>query len=74
LDSSLTLAVLTGAGFGLVLYLVNFYGMVYFFPWFAEVRGWATLLINLIFGISTAALYWKLGRRGEARQGLQEAT
>ena len=74
LDSSLTLAVLTGAGFGLVLYLVNFYGMVYFFPWFAEVRGWTTLLINLIFGISTAALYWKLERRGEARQGLQEAT
>jgi hypothetical protein len=74
LDSSLTLAVLTGAGFGLVLYLVNFYGMVQFFPWFNEVRGWTTLLINLIFGISTAALYWKLERRGEARHGLQEAT
>jgi hypothetical protein len=48
--------------------------MVNFFPWFAEVRGWTTLLINLIFGISTAALYWKLARRGEARQELQEVT
>jgi hypothetical protein len=74
LDATLALAVLTGAGFGLVLYLVNFYGMVNFFPWFAEVRGWTTLLINLIFGISAAGLYWKLERRGEVRQELQEAT
>jgi ABC-type Fe3+-siderophore transport system permease subunit len=74
LDATLALAVLAGAGFGLVLYLFNFYGMVNLFPWFAEVRSWTTLLINLIFGISTAALYWKLARRGEARRELQEAT
>jgi len=74
LDSTLALAVVTGAGFGLVLYVVNFYGMVNFFPWFGEVRGWTTLVINLIFGMSTAALYWNLARRGDARRELQEAT
>jgi hypothetical protein len=73
LDSTLGLAVVTGAAFGLVLYVVNFYGMVNFFPWFAEVRGWTTVAINLIFGISTAVLYWKLERRGEPVPTLQEA-
>jgi hypothetical protein len=73
LDSRLDLAVLTGAVFGLVLYVINFHIMVAFFPWFAAIRGWAALAINLIFGISAAVLYWKLERRGDAAPVLQQA-
>lgn len=51
-----------GACFGVLLYLVNFYLMSYAFPWFAELRGWSTLMAHLIFGISAALLYWKLRR------------
>lgn len=34
---------------------------------------WATFLINLIFGISTTLLYWKLERRGDGQPALQHA-
>jgi hypothetical protein len=60
LDSSIGLVLLTGAAFGLALYLFNFHGMVRVFEWFAEVRGVATLIAHLIFGMVAAALYWKL--------------
>lgn len=60
LDSSIGLVLLTGAIFGLVLYLFNFYGMVRVFEWFAEMRGLATLVAHLIFGMVAAAMYWKL--------------
>lgn len=59
-DSSVGMALLTGAVFGLAMYLFNFYGMVRFFPWFIEMRGWATLLAHAIFGMTVAAMYWKL--------------
>lgn len=62
LDTAPTKALATGAAFGLVLYLVNFYGMVAFFPWLAELRGWATLAAHLVFGGVAALLYWKLER------------
>jgi hypothetical protein len=32
-------------------------------------RGWATLVAHLVFGVSAALLYWKLARRGVARSG-----
>jgi len=73
LDSKFGLALLTGAVFGVVLYLVNFHGMTAFFPWFTEIRGWAAFLVNLIFGISTTLLYWKLERRGDEQPDLQHA-
>ena len=60
-----TLAGVLGAGaiFSVALYLLNFYAMVRFFPWFAEIRGWPTLVAHLIFGLSAAFIYWKLDRR-----------
>jgi hypothetical protein len=61
-DSSAGMVLLTGAIFGLVIYLLNFYGMVLFFPWFAGMRGWATLAAHLIFGMAAAVMYWKLER------------
>jgi hypothetical protein len=60
LDSSIGMILLTGAVFGLVLYLFNFYGMVRVFAWFAELRGLSTLVAHLIFGLVAAAMYWKL--------------
>jgi ribose/xylose/arabinose/galactoside ABC-type transport system permease subunit len=67
-DSGLGVVALVGAVFGAVLYLLNFYGMVHFFPWFVAWRGAATLVIHLIFGVAAALLYWKLERQGAARQ------
>lgn len=62
LDSSVGMALSIGALFGLALYLLNFYGMVQFFPWFADMRGWTTLVAHLIFGMSAAAFYRILER------------
>lgn len=59
-DSSVGMVLLVGAVFGFALYLLNFYGMVAVFPWFAEMRGWATLVAHLIFGMVTAYMYLKL--------------
>jgi hypothetical protein len=46
--------------FGLALYLVNFYLLADFFPWFIDMRGGVTLLAHLIFGMLAAGVYWKL--------------
>ncbi len=48
-------AVLIGAVFGLVLYFVNFYGMTSVFPWFAQARGWITMVSHIAYG---AVLGW----------------
>lgn len=54
------LNLLAGAGFGLVLYLVNMYGFTALYPWFAAVRDSVTLLAHLIFGASLAAVLQRL--------------
>jgi hypothetical protein len=51
-----------GIGFGALLYLVNFHGMTAWMPWFIEMRGWATFLAHLLFGLVAALLYWRLRR------------
>ncbi|MNH46053.1 hypothetical protein D3C79_1086840 [compost metagenome] len=51
---------LTGAVFGVLVYLFNFYGMASFFTWFAEIRGWTTMLAHVIFGMVAATMYWQL--------------
>ncbi len=61
-DSSIDMTLALGAGFGLVLYFFNFYGMVYLFPWFAAMRGMTTLIAHLFFGMTAAFAYWKLDR------------
>jgi hypothetical protein len=62
-DSSIGMALTVGAVFGLLLYSFNFYGMVYFFPWFAAMRGITTLVAHLIFGMTAALAYRMLERR-----------
>ncbi len=68
-DLNVGMVSLTGAVFGVVLYLLNFYGMVNFFPWFIEWRGALTLVTHLIFGVTAALLYWKLDRHEANHQG-----
>lgn len=52
-----------GAVFGMALYLLNFHGLGFVFPWLAELRGWATFVAHLVFGIAAAFTYWKLERQ-----------
>ena len=53
-----------GLVFGGALYLLNFHGMATFFPWIADLRGWATFIGHLIFGLSVVLTYMWLQRRG----------
>ncbi|MGI8401887.1 MAG: sodium:proline symporter [Gemmatimonadaceae bacterium] len=53
-------ALFIGAGFGLILYLVNFYGFTAIFPWFAMARNWITIFTHIMFGVIAAAAYKKL--------------
>lgn len=62
LDSSMGMVLLSGALFGIGLYLFNFYGMVRFFAWFTAMRGWPNLAMHVIFGSVTAAMYMELER------------
>lgn len=54
---SLRSATLLGAGYGLVLYVVNFYGFTMLFPWFAQARDWSSVVTHLIFGGVLGAMY-----------------
>lgn len=50
-------ALLAGAGLGVMLYLVNLYGFTAIFPWFAQSRGWITLIAHGVFGVTVSAVY-----------------
>lgn len=50
-------SLLTGAGFGALLYFVNLYGFTVVFPWFAVARGGITLTAHLIFGMAVMLTY-----------------
>ncbi|MFU8806939.1 MAG: hypothetical protein ACNA8W_24235 [Bradymonadaceae bacterium] len=63
------LAVAIGIGlvFGLMLYIINFFIMTAFFPWFAEGRGWVNVIAHLVFGATAAWVYVRA--RGESYTG-----
>lgn len=50
-------ALSVGALVGLLLYVINLYGFIVMFPWFAVARDWITLVAHLAFGVSAAAAY-----------------
>jgi len=62
LDSSMGMASLAGCAFAVAVYLINFYGMTRLFPWFAEARNLASVIVHIVFGIVTANLYMRLER------------
>jgi hypothetical protein len=43
-------ATVLGGVLGLLLYLINYYGFVLIFPWFAEARDWTSILVHAVFG------------------------
>ncbi|MGA8147390.1 MAG: hypothetical protein WB870_07435 [Gallionellaceae bacterium] len=47
-------AYVAGVGFGVALYVVNLYGFTAIFPWFAQSRGWITLIAHGVFGFLRA--------------------
>jgi hypothetical protein len=51
------LALLVGFGFGVTLYIVNLYGFTAIFPWFAQARGWITLIVHAVFGMTAISVY-----------------
>lgn len=65
-------SILVGALFGLVTYLVNFYGFTVIFPWFAMARTPITLVSHLAFGVVLGWAYHALAVRHFA--GEQAAT
>ena len=61
----LGMAVLAGAVFGLVVYLINFYGLTAFFPWFEMARNWISIFAHMMFGAVAALAYkWLQNRKG----------
>lgn len=58
----LVMALIVGAVAGLVLYLVNFYGLTAFFPWFAMARNWISIFAHISFGIAAAWSYKALAQ------------
>jgi hypothetical protein len=58
---------LLGIGFGTALYLVNLYGFTVIFPWFAQTRGWITLIAHGAFGLTAIMVYRGLNARAFIR-------
>lgn len=56
-------AIAIGAGFGLLVYIVNFYGFTALFPWFENARNWITIASHLVFGAVAGGCYVSLARR-----------
>jgi hypothetical protein len=65
-ETSLGVIQAIGVMVGFAMYLFNFHAMSQVFPWFAELRGWGTLMAQLVFGVIAAVLYWKLARSPDA--------
>ena len=49
--------ILGGAVIGLALYLINFYTLTYFFPWFFALRGDVLLGTHVLFGALAGGIY-----------------
>ena len=65
-------ALLAGAVYGLAIYGVNLHGFTAVFPWFRVSRGWVSLVVHVVFGITLAGACRFLaspGARGWAPPG-----
>jgi uncharacterized membrane protein YagU involved in acid resistance len=66
-DMGLASAATAGAVFGLLIYIINFYGFTAIFPWFADARGWIGILSHALYGLALGLVYEPLERRHEER-------
>lgn len=55
-----------GLVFGLIVYVVNFYGMTAIFPWFAMARNGISIFAHAMFGLVLGYSYHALARRGHS--------
>lgn len=58
----MTLSLIAGSIYGLMIYTVNMYGVTAIFPWFSEARDWITVVTHVVFGVSLAGTYKALTR------------
>lgn len=65
----LDVAEVVGGVFGALIYFINFHLLTAWAPWFAELRGWGTFILHLIFGLVAAVAYTWLSRRGKVATG-----
>lgn len=61
-EDNLGMVLLAGLILGVVIYVVNFYVMTAYFSWFKDLRGSATMIAHMVFGVAAAAMYWNLAR------------
>jgi hypothetical protein len=52
--------IIGGAVFGLAIYLINFYSISYFFPWFFALGSWPFVITHIIFGAVAGGVYESL--------------
>ncbi|MBJ7312477.1 hypothetical protein ACFOLJ_23020 [Rugamonas sp. CCM 8940] len=62
LEPRAVMASLAGVAFGLLLYIVNFYGVAQAFPWFTALRGAGTAAAHAVFGVAVVVFYLVLER------------
>jgi len=53
----LIVGMLGGATFGLGIYLVNFYFLSYFLPWFFALSSWPFVITHILFGAIAGGIY-----------------
>jgi hypothetical protein len=51
------MATIVGAFYGLLLYVINFYAFTAVFPWFADARGWVSIVTHIVQSGLMAYLY-----------------
>jgi hypothetical protein len=70
---SAMLAILTGAVYGLAIYGVNLHGLTALVPWFSVSRGWVTMLVHVVFGVTLAGACRFLGLADAGRRSPLDA-
>ena len=53
----LFMGIIGGAIFGLGIYIVNFYSLSYFFPWFFALSSWPFVITHVLFGAFAGGIY-----------------
>jgi hypothetical protein len=53
----LIVGIIGGAMIGLGVYIISFYAISYFFPWFFPMRSWIMLLGYVLFGATAGGIY-----------------
>jgi hypothetical protein len=53
----LIVGIVGGALFGLALYVINFYAISYFFPWFFPMRSWIMVVAHAVYGALAGGVY-----------------